>query len=1010
MAEPQDSIPKPQLSDNIIKQCILLYGHNYELNMAIINPFHPLTNVFFEDCCLINSKWIKKFKDIYNYEKISELMMKYQNFRYKSYLEFEKNVLNIFNTLKSFGITQKEVDLNNELSKIPFFPEKIENNTNSIYYYKDFFIVNSKIRDGLYSLYNNIGNNSNSNEKTNFSNLKCIFINKDNQIINFGNELEIGKIDKDGMFSPKYYLRFYNKGYIENEINYLINHRDLDNYLQTRSINNFLQNILAPNYGNIGTFLNIIKYEESNKNNLNNSSSNNTSNYNKTDSQNNYINRNNPHNNYKNVNNNNYNNKLNSNTLQNNNPIDTKYIKKNNINISNNDNINVQTKIISKEYLNYKDTIKTKYGFNPEETMKMLNANNVFTQIKKGKNNKFKTCNDNKQLNKGIIENNNNKGQNNQSNYKNQPYNNYNNNQQNNNFNNNQNIQQQTNNMQNMNNNQQELIQQQNMNNQNYPINNNMNNSNMNNQIMNNQYKINNNFMNNQIMQNNFNPQNFNQMNNSNNFNQMNNSNNFNQMNNNFNNFNQMNNFNNFNQMNNNFNNFNQMNNFNNFNQMNNNFNNYNQMINYNNLYQMNNFNNQMFLFNNQNLFNNNQNNDLNNNDKKRPKTAKEFYNQNLKGIKELNYVPMIGLENLGKTCYMNSVLQCFSNISKLTNYFLDPSKQIYIKSNSKTLIDEKEPSITVEYKELIDNLWKGMPKVAYSPFKFKKVLGKLNALFKDDTAGDSKDLACYLIMEIHNELNNIDTELGKKSAKNKKILDENKNVNPYDPKEVFDYFINNFIMNQNSIITEIFYGINRSMFECQVCKFNCIRSNIKMPLLKYNYENFFYLEFPLNEVRKFVAQNMNMGMNYQNINEVTIYDCFNYNRKQNEMEGYCERCGSDNAKIFSMTQIYSPPNIMMIIFNRGKGLQYDIKVNFPLILDLSQIVLNCGPVYELQGVIKHLGDNSASGHFIAYCRTPVPIYNNNWYCYNDNTVVESNDWNSIHNVKHNYILFYQLK
>ena len=124
MAEPQDSSPKLQLSDNIIKQCILLYGYNYELKMAIINPFHPLTNVFFEDCCLINSKWIKKFKDIYNYEKISELMMKYQNFRHKSYLEFEKNVLNIFNTLKSFGITQKEVDLNNELSKIPFFSRK----------------------------------------------------------------------------------------------------------------------------------------------------------------------------------------------------------------------------------------------------------------------------------------------------------------------------------------------------------------------------------------------------------------------------------------------------------------------------------------------------------------------------------------------------------------------------------------------------------------------------------------------------------------------------------------------------------------------------------------------------------------------------------------------------------------------------------------------------------------------------------------------------------------------
>ena len=127
-------------------------------------------------------------------------------------------------------------------------------------------------------------------------------------------------------------------------------------------------------------------------------------------------------------------------------------------------------------------------------------------------------------------------------------------------------------------------------------------------------------------------------------------------------------------------------------------------------------------------------------------------------------------------------------------------------------------------------------------------------------------------------------------------------------------------------------------------------------------------------------------------------------------MEGYCERCGSDNAKILSMTQIFSPPHILMIVFNRGKGLQYDIKIDFPRQLDLSEVILNGDKFYELQCVIKHLGDNSPTGHFIAYCRTPVPNFKNNWYCYNDNTVVRANDWNSIHNVGNTYIVFYQLK
>ena len=169
-------------------------------------------------------------------------------------------------------------------------------------------------------------------------------------------------------------------------------------------------------------------------------------------------------------------------------------------------------------------------------------------------------------------------------------------------------------------------------------------------------------------------------------------------------------------------------------------------------------------------------------------------------------------------------------------------------------------------------------------------------------------------------------------------------------------------------------------------------------------------MEFPLDEVRKFVALKNNMGMYYQNIKQVNILDCFYYGQKQNDLDGYCDRCQSNNAKILTVTQIFSPPNVLMIVFNRGKGLQFNIKINFSEILDLSKIIITNNPIYELQGVIKHLGDSSASGHFIAYCRSPIPKFHNCWYCYNDETVVETKDWKSIHDVGDTYILFYQLK
>ena len=151
--------------------------------------------------------------------------------------------------------------------------------------------------------------------------------------------------------------------------------------------------------------------------------------------------------------------------------------------------------------------------------------------------------------------------------------------------------------------------------------------------------------------------------------------------------------------------------------------------------------------------------------------------------------------------------------------------------------------------------------------------------------------------------------------------------------------------------------------------------------------------------------------MNYQNIKELDIYDCFTYHYKANDIEGYCEKCGIKNATILRMNQIYSRLNILMIILNRGKGFKYDIKINFPLKLNVSQISLNyINPVNELISVIKHLEDNSLSGQFIAFCKCPIPQFRNNWYCYNDKTVFDSNDWKTIHDMGNTYILLYQLK
>jgi len=440
-----------------------------------------------------------------------------------------------------------------------------------------------------------------------------------------------------------------------------------------------------------------------------------------------------------------------------------------------------------------------------------------------------------------------------------------------------------------------------------------------------------------------------------------------------------------------------------------------NQMMFQNNMMNNNNFinnqnmqNNNMFLVYNM-LLNNLKNNSQQNNNNINSKDS----NSNTTPLKELKNMPMIGLKNIGQTCYMNSVLQCFSNLFYITDYFLNPSKKDIIdltKINSNS--DKK--TLSMAYRDLLTELWKGKPNISISPYEFKNILGELNPLFKDKNASDSKDLACYLIMQLHTELNLLDPSLNKNEGIT--TNPDNVIVNHYDSKQVLNYFLNDFLMNQNSIITQYFYGFNQGMFECQNCKMNKnMIKGVNTGNIKYNYENFFYLEFPLDEVRKYVMSTnnyiaINMGMNYQNIKEVNLYDCFNYYQAQNVIVGYCEKCGLDNAKITMKNQIYSPPNILMIVFNRGQGLQYNIKINFDELLDLRKIIMNNNQIYELQSVIKHLGDNSASGHFIAYCRSPLPNCHNLWFCYNDETVVQVNNWKDITETGVTYILFYQLK
>ena len=103
-------------------------------------------------------------------------------------------------------------------------------------------------------------------------------------------------------------------------------------------------------------------------------------------------------------------------------------------------------------------------------------------------------------------------------------------------------------------------------------------------------------------------------------------------------------------------------------------------------------------------------------------------------------------------------------------------------------------------------------------------------------------------------------------------------------------------------------------------------------------------------------------------------------------------------------------PQILIIVLNRGKGIEFEVKLEFPEELDLNQFVedKNTSYNYDLIGVVTHLGESGMSGHFIAYCKSPI---NQCWYQYNDQLVSKVDNFEKeIKDYDMPNILFYQKK
>ena len=186
------------------------------------------------------------------------------------------------------------------------------------------------------------------------------------------------------------------------------------------------------------------------------------------------------------------------------------------------------------------------------------------------------------------------------------------------------------------------------------------------------------------------------------------------------------------------------------------------------------------------------------------------------------------GMQNIGQTCYMNATIQVLSNISMLSNYLL----KRYIQNS----FDIENQTLVSAYSSLLYELYFPQEKQKYiSPNIFKEIIGFLNPLFKGMHAADAKDLIFFMIEKMHQELNPIKQQI------NTNIDFAQQEINSRNEKLMFQLFINDFQQKNKTILSDIFYGITRSIMTCNKCT-----------ITKYSFQTFNLLIFPLKKVKEY--------------------------------------------------------------------------------------------------------------------------------------------------------------
>jgi ubiquitin C-terminal hydrolase len=315
----------------------------------------------------------------------------------------------------------------------------------------------------------------------------------------------------------------------------------------------------------------------------------------------------------------------------------------------------------------------------------------------------------------------------------------------------------------------------------------------------------------------------------------------------------------------------------------------------------------------------------------------------------------MQGLQNLGSTCAINSLIQMICRTQHL--------RDIILNTNNIT-----ENSITYQLKEILDMMHN--KNHSLSP---KKFIGHLyrhfDGIFRQGEQLDIGEVWMFLIDKISSECAE-PSRISSFANKNYQItLLDNTNNSLVSSQELWDkynYTINNINNQKTSNWLESSQGIMLNMLKCNICN-----------TMNYNFEPFTMIPLDIPD----------------DVDKPSIASMFRNYLKSQECQGdwKCEKCNECTPYI-RMTKIWKMPPVITFVIKRFSNMHTKIikpvYLNQKLSVKKGSIIshMHADIDYHCNAVALHFGGLSG-GHYCALCKT-----NDNWIFYDDLNIARVED------------------